>query len=179
MRLRWILAAVIALAVGGVVWWASSTQKAADDAKAETVAARQETAGAKLNTEAARETAAVVDRVALRGRSITQEVKRATETVRVALGEDAQVDGVVRAWADGVDSLRKQAAAADAGEAGGGDTPVRLLRVRADRTAGDAAARGARRAEAAAGIGRAFLRGRHGFHLDGAGRARALDRHAV
>lgn len=180
MPLRLILAAVIALCVAGLVMCVSSTQKAADRAKAEVIVAKQETAGAVLQADAAAGATQAVDQVVARERKITREVSRATETVRIALGDGVAVERAVAAWAAGVDGLRGRTdTAADACPARNRDPLIGCLSVRAQPASGDAAGRNARRYDAAARPGRPILRGRHDVGVDGVWRARFVDRQAL
>lgn len=143
MRLRWVVIALAVVAVIGFAWWVSDLQRRADTAIAERDTARGELAAAQLRGRTQARATETAGALGVTERTIHEEVSRATETVREAIGPDESVDGVLRAWAAGIDGLRADGMrepAAGEGAAGAGDTGLGLFTVRAERAAEPAAA---------------------------------------
>lgn len=138
MRLRWVAIALAVVAVIGFAWWVSDLQRRADSAIAERDTARSELAAAQLRGRTQARATETAGALGVTERTIKTEVSRATETVREAIGPDESVDGVLRAWAAGIDGLREPAAGE--GAAGAGDPGLGLFTVRAERAAEPAAA---------------------------------------
>lgn len=180
MKLWHVLVPLALIAVGGVVAWASLTQRAADEAQAKTVAAEQKAAGAELQANVSAGVSKSVDQLVTRERTISKGVSRETESVRLAFGEDGSIESVVAAWSDGIDRLRGIPEAGAAPDASvDRDTELRFGILHAQREAGEPAAWLAGYAEAEPAAERAVLRGRCDAAVERVCRARPLGSQAV
>lgn len=122
-----IACAVCALVVAGVIAWSSHQTKRAETAEKAQAAAERETAGAELRGRAVEDIGRAVDQLVEAERVIIREVHHERETIRLALGPDASVEGVVAGWAGGIDRLRGSAGPdRDPGEADDRDSGVRF-----------------------------------------------------